>query len=67
VENLVSRVQQAGGDVGKLCAVCAACIGPKTADTAKTHAFTTILVPSAYTLEGLVESLVEHFMPQGEF
>jgi uroporphyrinogen-III synthase len=62
VENCVARVQAEGGSLARLRAVCAACIGPKTADTALAAGFTTILTPAVYTLDGLIESLIEHFV-----
>ncbi|MFZ2446086.1 MAG: uroporphyrinogen-III C-methyltransferase [Syntrophobacteraceae bacterium] len=38
-----------------------ACIGPVTADTAKGFGLETSIMPSDYTIRGLVDSLVSHF------
>ncbi len=38
-----------------------ACIGPITADTAKSFGLEISIMPSQYTIEGLVESIVSHF------
>jgi uroporphyrinogen III methyltransferase/synthase len=40
-----------------------ACIGPVTASTAEKAGFTIDILQEAYTMEGLVTSLVKHFGP----
>ncbi len=42
-----------------------ACIGPITADTAEKFGVKTSIMPTAYTIGGLVESIVSHFAPRG--
>lgn len=36
------------------------CIGPTTAQTAKKYGFKHILIPSVYTVEGMIKKMVEH-------
>ena len=38
-----------------------ACIGPITADTAKAFGLETAVMPSDYTIRGLVDSIISHF------
>lgn len=46
------------GDVRLAENVVAACIGPITADAARSHGLTNIVMASEYTIEGLVDSLI---------
>ncbi|HLV34637.1 MAG TPA: uroporphyrinogen-III synthase [Spirillospora sp.] len=57
VENCLTRVEDEGGDLNHLRAVPAACIGPKTAETARAAGFGRVLTPDEYTLAGLVDIL----------
>ena len=66
VTNCLHRLQREGGDVDALRGVLAACIGPKTARTAGEAGLTRVLVPQAYTLPGMIESLQEFWSAQGD-
>ena len=41
--------------------MCAACIGPVTADAARRYGFTNVVVPEEYTLSGMTEALEGFF------
>lgn len=61
VVNFLERVGREGGSVPHALGVCAACIGPITADVARKHGFTNIVVPDEYTLAGMTEALEGFF------
>ncbi|MAS34525.1 MAG: hypothetical protein CL610_10990 [Anaerolineaceae bacterium] len=65
VENCLRRVEQEDGDVTALQALCAVCIGPKTADTAHHAGFQQVLTPDTYTLDGMIDLLERHFNQTG--
>lgn len=56
-----SRLQNEGGQRGSVLGLCAGCIGPKTAATARECGFTTVIVASEHTLNGLVDTLQTYF------
>ncbi len=57
VANCVQRLTNEGGDVDRLRRLVSACIGPKTAHTAKELGLTCIVMPDVYTLPTLVAAL----------
>lgn len=61
VDNLLKRLEADGGSPDLLSGVCLACIGPKTAATARRHGLSVTLVPDDYTLPGLVAALEHYF------
>ena len=61
VVNFLERVGREGGSVQHALGLCAACIGPVTADVARKHGFTNIVVPDEYTLAGMTEALEGFF------
>jgi uroporphyrinogen III methyltransferase/synthase len=58
--NLMRRIHAEGGDDASLREVASACIGARTAETARAHGLRVVSVPNEHTLTGLVASL-EHF------
>lgn len=61
VAHFVERLRREGGRMEDARAVCAACIGPVTAELAREHGFENVLIPREYTLVGLVEALADYF------
>lgn len=61
VTNCLERLRSEGGDLAQLRAIPAACIGPKTAATARDAGFAIILTPDDYTLPALVAALAGYF------
>jgi len=61
VTNCVQRLQNEGGDPALLAEIVSACIGPKTAQTAREAGLRQILMPEDYTLAGLVSVLAAAF------
>jgi uroporphyrinogen-III synthase len=61
VTNFVERIAEEGGDVARALSVCAACIGPVTAEAARLGGFKNVVVPSHYTLAGLAEAMESYF------
>ena len=61
VTNFMERISREGGSVTRALGLCAACIGPVTADAARRYGFTNILVPEEYTLSGMTETLEGFF------
>ncbi|HET6347486.1 MAG TPA: uroporphyrinogen-III synthase [Candidatus Krumholzibacteria bacterium] len=61
VTNFIERVQHEGGRVQDALPVCAACIGPITADTAHNAGFTRIVTPEKYTIAALADALDDFF------
>lgn len=57
----LERLSDAGASPEQARPVCAACIGPKTAETARGCGFTTRVVAPEHTLEGLVAALETYF------
>ncbi|MFW5691673.1 MAG: uroporphyrinogen-III synthase [Chloroflexota bacterium] len=57
----VERLAAEGGDITGLAAVCLACIGPKTAQTAADHGLTVTVIPDTYTLEGMLDALAQYW------
>jgi uroporphyrinogen-III synthase len=64
VTNFVERMRREGGSVARALGVCAACIGPVTAEAAHDNGFTNVLVASEYTLAGLMEKMNQFFCDQ---
>ncbi|MBE2193902.1 MAG: uroporphyrinogen-III synthase [Anaerolinea sp.] len=56
-----SRFKKEGGQRGSVLGLCVGCIGPKTAATARECGFTTVIVASEHTLNGLVDTLQAYF------
>ena len=61
VTNFIERRRREGGAMERALGVCAACIGPITAEVARKHGFTNVLVPPEYTLKGLTETMEAFF------
>jgi len=61
VNNFVVRFRDENGQLSSLAGVCIACIGPKTAATAREQGFTIHLQPATHTLDALVSSLDLYF------
>jgi uroporphyrinogen-III synthase len=53
----LERLTQVGGRQEDVLAICAACIGTKTAATAREYGFRNITAPSEHTLDGLLTAL----------
>lgn len=64
VHHFVDRLHDEVGEMASLDDVCIACIGPKTAATAKEKGFSRIIVPDKYTLEGMLNIMEDHFMAE---
>jgi uroporphyrinogen III methyltransferase/synthase len=61
VRNFVAMARDAGLDLPRaLGGVTVACIGPITADTAREMGLSVQVVAEEYTIQGLVEALVDH-------
>jgi len=61
VVNCVKRMKREGGKFDDLGAVSIACIGPRTAETARELGLEISVMPADHTLDGLVEGLEAHF------
>lgn len=61
VTNFIKRVTREGGDHDALARVCAACIGPQTAQAAVRHGLRVDVQPVIYTLDALVAALDDYF------
>ncbi len=61
VTGFLERLSNEGGQLENAVPVCAACIGPKTAMTARKCGFTVLDTPSEHTLEGLIDALDTYF------
>lgn len=64
VKHLVALLD---GDVGKLNSTAIACIGPVTAAAAREVGLTVHVEAGEYTIEGLVQAVVDHFSEQGQY
>jgi uroporphyrinogen-III synthase len=62
----LERLTQEGGRREDALALCAACIGPNTALTARDCGFTIVTVADTHTLDGLVNALDTHFAGRGD-
>lgn len=63
VENFMARLSTEGGNRADLASVCIACIGPQTAEMAKSHGLQVDVMPATHTLDGLITVLVKYFNP----
>lgn len=61
VHNLFVRLAAEGGDAGHLAGVCVACLGPVTADAARSHGLPVHVLPNTHTIPALVEALEAYF------
>lgn len=61
VTNFFERLRAENSGASHALELCAACIGPKTAATARDYGFTLLAVSTEHTLEGLVSALDEFF------
>lgn len=61
VTNFLERIREEGGSVPQALGLCAACIGPVTADAARRYGFKNVVVPEEYTLSGMTEALEGFF------
>jgi uroporphyrinogen-III synthase len=59
--NVVRRVRGERGDLASLRRIPIVCIGPSTAETARTQGLQVVAVPDEHTLNGLVASLEAYF------
>ncbi len=61
VTYLLERLQAEGGSMDAVLDVVAACIGPRTAATARAAGFRQVIVPGEHSLTGLLYALAAHF------
>ncbi len=61
VQNFLARLDAEGGRRGELEGLCIACIGPRTAETAREGGLVVSVVPAVHTLENVVASLEIYF------
>ncbi|HEX6789742.1 MAG TPA: uroporphyrinogen-III synthase [Candidatus Krumholzibacteria bacterium] len=61
VTHFLERIGREGGHVARALEVCAACIGPVTAEVARKSGFTSVVVPEEYTLAGMTDALEDYF------
>ncbi len=62
VRNFVGMFEQEEDDLNKwMQHIAVACIGPITAETAKDLGFSVDIMPNEYTIEGLVERIIQFF------
>lgn len=61
-KNFVKRLREAGGSMNDLDGVSVLCIGPITGETAAGLGMTETVIPADYTLDGMIEALVAHFV-----
>lgn len=61
VHNFLKRLKAEGGSPGMLVDVVVACIGPQSADAARSHDLPVQVVPAAHTIAGLVAALCDYF------
>jgi len=61
VTHFVERIRHEGGDLEQALQLCAACIGPITADAAREAGFKNVVVPSEYTLAGMTGVMDDFF------
>ncbi len=61
VDNFLRRIRAEGVPAQSLRHICVACIGPKTAETARAQGLTVAVVPLEHTLEGLVSALNDYY------
>lgn len=61
VHNFVERIGHEGGDFEATRELCAACIGPITADAAREAGFNHVVVPSEYTLDKMTDAMDDFF------
>jgi uroporphyrinogen III methyltransferase/synthase len=62
VTNFVDMLEVAKESLRELMGrVVVACIGPVTAETARKMGFSVAIMPAAYTIEALTESIVQYF------
>ncbi|MBK8028015.1 MAG: uroporphyrinogen-III synthase [Chloroflexi bacterium] len=63
VRCFVERLKAECASIESVCELCAACIGPRTAATARAAGFRQVIVPDAHTLTGLLQALTDYFSP----
>ncbi|MBO8126301.1 MAG: uroporphyrinogen-III C-methyltransferase, partial [Firmicutes bacterium] len=61
VKNFLTLLTKAGGSLDLIKGVTIACIGPITAETTRAAGISVDLEADEYTIDGLVESLIEYF------
>jgi uroporphyrinogen-III synthase len=61
VTNCLQRLKAEGGDISTLMKICIACIGPKTAATARQNELPVTVMPDEHTLDGLIAALENYF------
>lgn len=61
VHNFLKRLKMEGGSAGMLVDVVVACIGPQSADAARSHDLPVQVVPVEHTIDGLIASLCDYF------
>jgi uroporphyrinogen-III synthase/uroporphyrinogen III methyltransferase/synthase len=66
VTHFFERLSREGGRKEDALAVCAACIGTKTAATARDHGFTVLTTAAEHTLDGLIDALDAYFVNRSE-
>jgi uroporphyrinogen-III synthase len=66
VTYFLERLHKEGGQQEDALMVCAACIGPKTAATAREYGFKVLTTAAEHTLDGLMEALATYFAQRSE-
>lgn len=64
VTNFIERMRRENGPLERALEVCAACIGPVTAEAARKNGFRNVLEAPEFTLAGLTETMNEFFCDQ---
>jgi uroporphyrinogen III methyltransferase/synthase len=59
--NFADRLAAEGGSLDSLAGVCLACIGPVTAAAVQNHGLTPTVVPTTYTLEGILDEMARYY------
>ncbi len=62
--HFVDRLEAEGGSLDDLAGVCLACIGPVTAAAVRNHGLTPTVVPTTYTLEGILDAMADYYIAQ---
>lgn len=62
--NFADRLRREGGTLSDMQGVCVACIGPVTAAAVRQYGLTPDIVPTTYTLEGIVDAMEKVYASQ---
>jgi uroporphyrinogen-III synthase len=59
--HFADRLEAEGGSLDSLAGVCLVCIGPVTAAAVGNHGLTPTVVPTTYTLEGILDAMADYY------